>query len=92
MDLNIIKTLCKKRNEQFKSLCKSIGISDAGLYKAIKKNNLSAEYLERIAKHFNVSVGIFFAEKKLQKDKLNKSVDLIIAELVDLRELLNMYL
>ncbi|MBO7596208.1 MAG: helix-turn-helix transcriptional regulator [Bacteroidales bacterium] len=60
MNLGIIKTLCEERNIKFKDLCNVIGITDAGLYKAINNNKISAEYLEKIADYFGVSVGVFF--------------------------------
>lgn len=63
MNLSVIKTLCETKNVKFKDLCNVIGITDAGLYKAINNNKISAEYLEKIADYFGVSVGVFFGKK-----------------------------
>ncbi len=62
MNLSVIKTLCETKNVKFKDLCNVIGITDAGLYKAINNNKISAEYLEKIADYFGVSVGVFFGD------------------------------
>lgn len=75
MNLTVIKELCEKKKVKFIDLCNQIGITDAGLYKAINNNKISAEYLEKIAVFFGVSVGLFFGEKELP-DKIEKLLSL----------------
>ena len=87
INLGIIKELCKKKKVKFTDLCKQIGITDAGLYKAINKNKISAEYLDKIAKYFDVSVGVFFGEKQdsryLPYAKLEEYAHKLVIEFVE---------
>lgn len=62
MDLQKIKILCSQKNIRIKDLCAKIGMTDAGLYKAINNGKISSEYLEKISKELNVPVGMFFGE------------------------------
>jgi len=78
MNLGIIKTLCEGKNIKFKDLCNEIGITDAGLYKAINNNKISSEYLERLSKFFNVPVDVFFDDTNTPKTLLQKNTNILL--------------
>ena len=78
MKLGIIKTLCEGKNIKFKDLCNEIGITDAGLYKAINNNKISSEYLERLSKFFNVPVDVFFDDTNTPKTLLQKNTNILL--------------
>lgn len=78
MNLGIIKALCEGKNIKFKDLCNEIGITDAGLYKAINNNKISSEYLERLSKFFDVPVDVFFDDTNTPKPLLQKTTNTLL--------------
>lgn len=84
MDLQLIKFLAKDNKITIKDLSQKIGMSEQGLHRSIRTNSIAAEYLERIAKYFGVSVGVFYGEKditplkKLVSDAFKRDFDDVI--------------
>lgn len=63
INLGIIRDLCKNKGITLKNLADDLKISQTGLSGMLKNNSTTLETLEKIAKYFNVSVGVFFGEK-----------------------------
>lgn len=59
-NLLIIKTLAKGKKLTIKDLSRKIGMSEQGLHKSIKNNNISVEYLAKIANELQVNINVLF--------------------------------
>lgn len=60
MNLEIIKNFTAKRESGLRRLALDIGMSEQNLYRCIKKNNMQAGDLEKIAALLNVDIRTFF--------------------------------
>ena len=67
IDLKIIKVLCNEAGITLKKLSDKTKISQTAITMAIQRNSTTLETLEKIAKFFHVSVGVFFGEKDIFK-------------------------
>lgn len=60
MNLDVIKNFTAKREGGLRRLALDIGMSEQNLYRCIKKNNMQAGDLEKIAALLNVDIRTFF--------------------------------
>ena len=62
IELYRIKELCNQRGITLKQLGEESGISQTAITMSITRNSTTLETLEKIARYFGVSVGVFFGE------------------------------
>lgn len=62
MNLQRIKIIAEKQSIEFKTLAKSIGMSEGNLHRCVRENKISAQDLEKIAAELKVSIVKFFDE------------------------------
>ena len=62
LDNNKLKGYLKSFQITFKAFAENIGMSEAGLYRAIKNNSLKLRDLEKIAEYLGVSIGELLEE------------------------------
>ncbi|MBQ3690467.1 MAG: helix-turn-helix transcriptional regulator, partial [Bacteroidales bacterium] len=65
INLQIIKRLCNEAGITLKKLSDKTKISQTALTMAMQRNSTTLETLEKIAKYFRVSVGVFFGEEDI---------------------------
>ncbi|MCR4558777.1 MAG: helix-turn-helix transcriptional regulator [Bacteroidales bacterium] len=65
VDLKVIKILCNEAGITLKKLSDKTKISQTAITMAMQRNSTTLETLEKIAKYFHVSVGVFFGEKDI---------------------------
>lgn len=59
-NLIIIKALAKEKKYTLKDLSQKIGMSERGLHNAIRNNNISLQYLVKIANELQTNINTFF--------------------------------
>jgi len=72
MNLAIIKQFCAEKRIPLKGLAEKVGITDAGLYKAMQRNDIAATTLEKIAEVLDVAVSEFFKAKRTKLQAFNQ--------------------
>ena len=65
VDLKLIKKMCYDAGITMKTLSDKTKISQTALAMAIQRNSTTLESLEKVARYFGVSVGVFFGEKDI---------------------------
>lgn len=87
INLGIIKDLCKAKGITLTQLGKSVNMAQSTLSISIRTNSMTLANLDKIAKYFDVSVGVFFGEKQdsryLPYAKLEKYAHKLVIEFVE---------
>ncbi|MBR4678474.1 MAG: helix-turn-helix transcriptional regulator [Bacteroidales bacterium] len=65
VDLRRIKLLCNEAGITLKKLSDKTKISQTAITMAMQRNSTTLETLEKIAKYFRISVGVFFGEEDI---------------------------
>jgi len=61
-NLNIIRKIAEEKKISLKEIAESAGVTQNGLQRILNENSTKIETLEKIAKHLEVPVSIFFEE------------------------------
>ena len=91
---NKIREIREKKGETLRLTAESINVSHAHLSKIENGKNMpSLEVLEKLAKHFDVSMGYFFGEEKdIEELKTEKNLEFINdIDLLSVVDLMNKY-
>ncbi len=73
INLSVIKDLCQKEGISVRKLAEKIDVKPSSLQSAIDNNSTTLVNLEKIANYFGVSVGVFFGEKTVSQNEMEKS-------------------